>query len=157
MLVTSVLVVGLLPLFESSFRVMTDVTLMEYMDPNNDLLRRLSIEAPGTYQHSIVVGNLAESAAASIGANGLFCRVSTLYHDVGKMVTPQYFTENQQGGVNIHQLLTPTDSTLQVILHMSVRASLSPEKQACLSNLSISSKNTMAPPWRIIFIESNWI
>jgi putative nucleotidyltransferase with HDIG domain len=119
MLFTSVLVVGLLPLFESSFRVMTDVTLMEYMDPNNDLLRRLSIEAPGTYQHSIVVGNLAESAAASIGANGLFCRVSTLYHDVGKMVTPQYFTENQQGGVNIHQLLTPIESAQVIIAHVS--------------------------------------
>lgn len=124
MLFTSVLVVGLLPLFESSFRVMTDVTLMEYMDPNNDLLRRLSIEAPGTYQHSIVVGNLAESAAASIGANGLFCRVSTLYHDVGKMVTPQYFTENQQGGVNIHQLLTPIESAQVIIAHVSEGVSL---------------------------------
>jgi cyclic-di-AMP phosphodiesterase PgpH len=119
MLFTSVLVVGLLPLFESSFRIMTDVTLMEYMDPNNDLLRRLSIEAPGTYQHSIVVGNLAESAATAIGANGLFCRVSTLYHDVGKMVTPQYFTENQHGGVNIHQLLTPIESAQVIIAHVS--------------------------------------
>jgi cyclic-di-AMP phosphodiesterase PgpH len=119
MLLTAVLVVGLLPLFESSFRIMTDVTLMEYMDPNNDLLRRLSIEAPGTYQHSVVVGNLAEAAAAGIGANGLFCRVSTLYHDIGKMVTPQYFTENQQGGVNIHQLLTPQESAQVIIAHVS--------------------------------------
>src|SRR5205085_11442566 len=95
MLMTAVLVVGLLPLLESGFRIMTDVTLMEYMDPNNDLLRRLSIEAPGTYQHSVVVGNLAETAALVIGANGLFCRVATLYHDVGKMATAQYFTENQ--------------------------------------------------------------
>ena len=60
MLLTAVMVVGLLPLFESFFKIMTEVTLMEYMDPNNDLLRRLSIEAPGTYQHSIVVGNLSE-------------------------------------------------------------------------------------------------
>lgn len=119
MLISSILVVGLLPLLESSFRVMTDVTLMEYMDPNNDLLRRLSIEAPGTYQHSIVVGNLAESAAAAIGANGLFCRVSTLYHDIGKIVTPQYFTENQQGEMNIHQLLTPSESAHVIIAHVS--------------------------------------
>lgn len=119
MLLTAILVVGLLPLFESSFRIMTDVTLMEYMDPNNDLLRRLSIEAPGTYQHSVVVGNLSEAAAAAIGANGLFCRVSTLYHDIGKMITPQYFTENQQGGVNIHQLLTPQESAQVIIAHVS--------------------------------------
>lgn len=119
LLLSAILVVGLLPLLESSFRIMTDVTLMEYMDPNNDLLRRLTIEAPGTYQHSIVVGNLAEAAASAIGANGLFCRVSTLYHDVGKLATPQYFTENQQGGVNIHQLLTPKESSQVILAHVS--------------------------------------
>lgn len=119
MLLTAVLVVGLLPLLESSFGIMTDVTLMEYMDPNNDLLRRLSIEAPGTYQHSVVVGNLAEAAALAIDANGLFCRVATLYHDIGKMVTPQYFTENQQGGMNIHQLLTPKESAHVIIAHVT--------------------------------------
>ncbi len=119
MLLTGVLVVGLLPLLESSFRIMTDVSLMEYMDPNSDLLRRLSIEAPGTYQHSVLVGNLAESAAMAIGANGLFCRVATLYHDIGKMTTPLYFTENQQGGFNIHQLLTPKESAQVIIAHVS--------------------------------------
>jgi cyclic-di-AMP phosphodiesterase PgpH len=119
LLLTAILVVGLLPLFESAFRVMTDVTLMEYMDPNNDLLRRLTIEASGTYQHSVVVGNLAEAAASSIGANGLFCRVATLYHDVGKLATPQYFTENQQGGMNIHQLLTPQESAQVILAHVS--------------------------------------
>lgn len=119
MLLTAVLVVGLLPLLESTFRVMTDVSLTEYMDPNNDLLRRLTIEAPGTYQHSVVVGNIAEAAAVAIGANGLFCRVATLYHDVGKMANPQYFTENQQGGMNIHQLLTPRESAEVIIAHVS--------------------------------------
>lgn len=119
MLLTAILVVGLLPLLESTFRIMTDVTLMEYMDPNNDILRRLTIEAAGTYQHSVVVGNLAEAAAIAIGANGLFCRVATLYHDIGKMVTPQYFTENQQGGMNIHQLLTPQESAHVIIAHVS--------------------------------------
>ena len=83
------------------------------------LLRRLTIDAPGTYQHSVVVGNLAEAAAAAIGANGLFCRVATLYHDIGKMVTPQYFTENQQGSMNIHQLLTPQESAQVIIAHVS--------------------------------------
>lgn len=118
MLLTAVLVVGILPLLEAGFGIMTDVTLMEYMDPNNDLLRRLTIEAPGTYQHSVVVGNLAEAAALAIGANGIFCRVATLYHDVGKMATAQYFTENQFGEMNIHQLLTPQESAQVIMSHV---------------------------------------
>ena len=119
MLFTAILVVGLLPLLETGFHVMTDVSLMEYMDPNLEILRRLSIEAPGTYQHSLIVGSIAEAAALSIGANGLFCRVATLFHDVGKMTTAQYFTENQQGMVNIHQLLTPAESAQVIIAHVS--------------------------------------
>jgi len=118
MIVTAILVIGILPLFESLFDVMTDMGLMEYMDPNNELLRRLSVEAPGTYQHSLVVGNLAETAARTIGANDLFCRVSTLYHDIGKLFNPHYFTENQLGGLNIHHLLTPLESTQVVISHV---------------------------------------
>lgn len=118
LLLTAILVVGFLPLFETGFKVMTDVSLMEFMDPNNDLLRRLTIEAPGTYQHSVVVGNLAEAAALAIGGNGLFCRVATLYHDVGKMATSQYFTENQLGEVNIHQLLTPQESAQVIMAHV---------------------------------------
>lgn len=118
MLITAVLVVGLLPIFESAFKILTDITLMEYMDPNHELLRRLTIEAPGTYQHSLILGNIAEQAARSIGANGLFCRVATLYHDVGKMTIAQYFTENQQHGVNIHQLLTPVESAQVIISHV---------------------------------------
>lgn len=116
--ITAVLVVGLLPILESLFHVMTDMTLMEYMDPDHELLRRLSLEAPGTYQHCLVVGNISEAAARSIGANGLFCRVSTLYHDIGKLFNPHYFTENQLGGFNIHQLLTPAESTHVIIAHV---------------------------------------
>ena len=116
--IIAVLIIGLLPLLESLFHVMTDMTLMEYMDPNNELLRRLSVEAPGTYQHCLVVGNLAESASRAIGANGLFCRVATLYHDIGKLFNPHYFTENQLGGFNIHQLLTPLESTQVIIAHV---------------------------------------
>jgi uncharacterized domain HDIG len=119
MVFTAVLVIGLLPLFEAMFQILTDVTLMEYLDPSHPLLKRLSIEAPGTYQHSIVVGILAEAAALSIGSNGLFCRVSTMYHDVGKIATPQYFTENQQGEINIHQLLTPQESAQVIMAHVS--------------------------------------
>ncbi len=119
MIVTAIIVVGLLPIFEATFRIMTDITLMEFMDPSNELLRRLTIEAPGTYQHSIVVGNLSEAAATAIGANGLFCRVATQYHDIGKLANPQYFTENQLGSMDMHQLLTPCESTQVIIAHVS--------------------------------------
>ncbi len=98
---------------------MTDITLMEFMNPSNELLKRLTIEAPGTYQHSMVVGHLSEAAASSIGANELFCRVATHYHDIGKLLNPQYFTENQLGGVDMHQLLTPIESIQVIIAHVS--------------------------------------
>ncbi len=116
---TAVLVVGLLPMLESLFGVLTDMTLMEYMDPNSELLRRFAMEVPGTYQHSLVLGNLAETCASSIGANGLFCRAATLYHDIGKMNNPQFYTENQQGALNIHQLLTPLESAQVIISHVT--------------------------------------
>ncbi len=116
--VTAILAVSLLPVLESLFHVMTDMTLMEYMDPDHELLRRLSLEAPGTYQHCLVVGNISEAAARAIGANGLFCRVATLYHDIGKLFNPHYFTENQLGGFNIHQLLTPSESTHVIVAHV---------------------------------------
>jgi cyclic-di-AMP phosphodiesterase PgpH len=121
---TAIVVVGLLPLFEIIFNIVTDMTLMEFMDPNSELLRRLSLEAPGTYQHSLVVGNIAEVAARSIGANDLFCRVAALYHDIGKLFNPHYFTENQLGGFNIHQLLTPLESTHVIIAHVAEGESL---------------------------------
>lgn len=118
MTIIAIVVVGLLPILESLFNVMTDITLMEYMDPNNELLRRLTLEMPGTYQHSLVLGNLAETAAQAIGANALLCRVATLYHDVGKLHNAHFFTENQQAGVNIHQLLTPLESAQVIISHV---------------------------------------
>lgn len=119
MLLTAVFVVGVLPLFESSFQILTDINLMEYMDPNHELLKRLMVEAPGTYQHSIIMGGISEAAAQAIGCNGLFCRVATLYHDIGKVSIAQYFTENQQSGMNIHQLLTPLESAKVIVSHVS--------------------------------------
>lgn len=115
----AVLVVGLLPALEMMFGILTDMTLMEYTDPGNDLLRRFAVEVPGTYQHSLVLGHLAEICAQSIGANGLFCRAATLYHDIGKMNNPQFYTENQQDAVNIHQLLTPVESAQVIISHVT--------------------------------------
>ncbi|MBS0615800.1 MAG: HDIG domain-containing protein [Verrucomicrobia bacterium] len=115
---TGLLVVGLLPILESTFDIVNDMTLMEFADPNHPLLRRLSLDAPGTYQHSLVVGVIAEAAAQAIGANGLFCRVAALYHDVGKLVNPHYFIENQ-GEVNIHNILTPLESAQVIMAHVT--------------------------------------
>lgn len=117
-IINAVLVVGILPVLEYLFNVMTDITLLEYMDPGSELLKRMTLEIPGTYQHSLVLGNIAESVATAIQANGLFCRVATLYHDIGKLNNPHYFTENQQSGVNIHQLLTPQESAQVIISHV---------------------------------------
>ena len=118
MLVTSIVVIGLLPIFESLFHVLTDINLMEYMNSNNPLLKRLMQEAPGTYQHSLLLGSLSEAAATAIGCDGLFCRVATLYHDIGKICIAHYFSENQDVGMNIHQLLTPAESAKVIVSHV---------------------------------------
>lgn len=115
---SAILVIGVLPILEAAFGIITDMMLIEYVDPNHPLLRRLSVEAPGTYQHSLVVAAISEEAALSIGANGLFCRVATLYHDIGKLSNPHYFTENQFTGLNIHQLLTPLESAQVIVAHV---------------------------------------
>ncbi len=119
LMLSAVLVVGLLPILETLFHVLTDMTLMEYMDSNNFLLQKMAVEVPGTYQHCLVLANLAESCATAVGANGLFCRVATLYHDIGKIANPQFYTENQQASVNIHQLLTPYESAQVIISHVT--------------------------------------
>lgn len=119
LIATAVLVVGLLPALESLFGVLTDMTLMEYMDPSSELLTKFAMEVPGTYQHSLVLGNLSETCAQAIGANGLFCRTATLYHDIGKLNNPQFYTENQGGAVNMHQLLTPLESAQVIISHVT--------------------------------------
>jgi len=119
LMVTAILVIGILPALESVFGILTDMSLVEYMDPNSELLRDFAATVPGTYQHSLVLGNLSESCARAIGANGLFCRAVTLYHDIGKMNNPQFYTENQQNLVNVHQLLTPIESAQVIVSHVA--------------------------------------
>jgi putative nucleotidyltransferase with HDIG domain len=109
---------GFLPLFEGYTRITTDQTLLELADANRPLLRRLSMEAPGTYAHSINVANLAEAAAGAIGANALLTRVGVYYHDVGKIGRPHYFIENQPGGRNPHDKLKPATSAQVVRNHV---------------------------------------
>lgn len=118
MLLGCLAILFILPFLERIFKVTTNMTLTDFLDPNHELLRRLMIEAPGTYQHSLLVGHLAEYAARAIGANDLFCRAASLYHDVGKVYNPQYFTENQLGGFNIHRLLTPKESAQVIMAHV---------------------------------------
>ena len=110
---------GFLSLFEWYTGITTDQTLLEWADPNRPLLGRLSREAPGTYAHTIGVANLSEAAAGAIGANGLLCRVGAYYHDVGKMVKPQYFIENQPSGRNPHDKLKPATSAAIVREHVT--------------------------------------
>jgi putative nucleotidyltransferase with HDIG domain len=113
-----ILTIGLLPLFETTFRLTTDITLLELSDLNRPLLKRLAIEAPGTYHHSIMIGTLAEEAAKSISANSLLARVGSYYHDIGKMLKPEYFVENQTGGHNKHENLAPSMSALILEAHV---------------------------------------
>ena len=112
------LVSVLLPFLERGFDIQTDISLLELSDANHPLLKELVQRAPGTYNHSINVASISEAAAEKIGANGLLCRVAAYFHDVGKLRKPDYFIENQAGGVNKHDDLTPTMSTLVIIAHV---------------------------------------
>jgi putative nucleotidyltransferase with HDIG domain len=118
-LASGFLMLGTLPFIEKAFRITTSMTLLELADASHPLLRRLAIEAPGTYSHSLQVATLAEAAAEAIGANSLLCRVSAYYHDVGKINKPDYFVENQQQGQqNRHINLTPSVSFLIIKGHV---------------------------------------
>ncbi len=113
----SLIVSGLLPALESIFVVTTDISWLELSDLNHKLMKRLQLEAPGTFHHSLVVASLAESAAESIGANAPMCRVCSYFHDIGKLKKPEYFIENQ-GDENPHDSITPTMSALVIIAHV---------------------------------------
>jgi cyclic-di-AMP phosphodiesterase PgpH len=117
-ILTATLVGGALPILENLFQITTDISWLEASDLNHPLLRRMTIEAPGTYHHSLVVANLAEAAAEAIGANATLCRVCAYFHDVGKLVKPEYFTENMSFERNPHDDLAPTMSALIIIAHV---------------------------------------
>jgi putative nucleotidyltransferase with HDIG domain len=121
---SALLAMGFLWVFEMFTGITTVQTLLEWADPTRPLLRRLAMEAPGTYAHSINVANLAEAAATRIDANGLLCRVGVLYHDVGKMLKPHYFVENQPDGRNPHDKLKPETSAAIVLEHVTEGARL---------------------------------
>ncbi|MCZ8511177.1 HDIG domain-containing protein [Paenibacillus filicis] len=116
-LLTAVFVIGLLPFFEMAFGILSPLKLVELSNPNHPLLRKLLTETPGTYHHSIMVGNLSEAAAEAIGADGLLCRVGAYYHDIGKTKRPSYFIENQSGMENPHDRIDPALSKSIIVAH----------------------------------------
>ena len=117
-LMSAFVVSGVLPFIERLFRMATSLTLLEWRDPTRPLLQLLAREAPGTYNHSLVLGTLAEAACEQLGANGLLAQVGALYHDVGKIHRAEYFTENQEGRISRHDNLAPTMSLLIILGHV---------------------------------------
>ena len=116
--IVSIIVSVTLPFFETLFDIATDIKLLELLDPNQPLLKELVYKSPGTYHHSIVIGNLAEAAAEAIGENPLLARVGAYYHDVGKVRKPEYFIENQRIAENKHDRLMPSMSSLIIASHV---------------------------------------
>ena len=122
-----ILTYGLIGILEVSFGITTNLTLIELLDFQQPLLKRLQKEANGTFNHCVVVGNLAEACADAIGANSLLCRVGAYYHDIGKMLRPEYYIENQYGGENKHDKLTPVMSAKIIKSHVSDGLTLAKE------------------------------
>lgn len=134
---SAVLAIGLLPYLESAFGLTTAVTLLELSDPGRPLLRKLLMETPGTYHHSIIVGNLAEAAAEAIRADPLLCRVAAFYHDIGKMKRPYFFVENQLTGENPHNKISPNLSALIVRSHVKDGVEMAREEKLPLPIVDI--------------------
>ena len=128
-LVSAGLTFFLLPVAEAVTHITTDLTLLELSDPSRPLLRRLSLEAPGTYAHSVAMANLVEAACNRIGANGLLGRVGCYYHDIGKVKNPLYFVENQIPGNNPHDRLKPVQSAQIIKAHVIDGLALAAEAQ----------------------------
>jgi len=127
--IAGILTGGIAPLMEMSFGYTTDSTLLELANLDQPLLRRLMLEAPGTYHHSVIVGSMVEAAASEIGANPLLAKVCGYYHDIGKLKNPLYFIENQKDGKNIHNKLAPSMSCLILISHVKNGVELARERK----------------------------
>lgn len=117
-MLSAVFAIGLLPFIETSFSITTSIRLLELANPNQIPLKRLLLEAPGTYHHSIMVGNLAEAAAETVGADPVLCRVGSYYHDLGKLSRPYFFIENQFQGNNPHDKIPPSLSSMILTAHV---------------------------------------
>ncbi len=136
-----ILATGLTPLAEMLFGYTTDIKLLELATMDQPLLRELMVEAPGTYHHSIIVGNMVEAAAKSIGANSLLAKVAAYYHDIGKIKKPLYFIENQFEGANRHEKLAPSMSALILISHVKDGTELAREQHLGKEIINIISQH----------------
>ena len=116
--VVGIFIQAFLPIIEQAFGIATSMTLLDHSDANQPLLKKLAMDAPGTFSHSLLIGSIAETAAESIGANGLLCRVGAYYHDIGKINKPAYFVENQMGSASRHDQLSPAMSQLVIVGHV---------------------------------------
>jgi cyclic-di-AMP phosphodiesterase PgpH len=128
-LISPVLTYGLLIFFERSFKVTTDLTLLELSNFDRPLLKELARKAPGTFNHSMTMGTMVEAAAEKIGANPLLARIGAYYHDVGKTISPQNFVENQLNNQNIHENLTPEESVSMIVQHVKEGIELAKEQK----------------------------
>lgn len=128
-LISGMLTIAFLPYFEKTFNILTIFKLLELGDLSHPLLKKISVEAPGTFQHSVMVATLSENAATSIGANAVFCRVASYYHDLGKTKRPKFYIENQQNGENPHNKISPFMSTLIITSHTKDGAEMAKEYQ----------------------------
>jgi len=119
-IISSIIVIGTLPFFEYLFKTVTNISLLELADFNHPLLQRMTLEAPGTYHHSLIVGNLSDAACQAVGANALLARIGAYYHDIGKLSKPEYFSENQNLNLNQnkHDTLSPSMSKIVIINHI---------------------------------------
>jgi putative nucleotidyltransferase with HDIG domain len=117
-IVAGIVTAGIAPIFEIAFGYTTDITLLELANLERPIIRQLMIEAPGTYHHSVIVGNMVEAAAAEIGANPLLAKACGYYHDIGKIKKPLYFIENQKNGKNRHDKLAPSMSKHILVAHV---------------------------------------
>ncbi|UCH85003.1 MAG: HDIG domain-containing protein [Candidatus Latescibacterota bacterium] len=128
-LATSLAVMFLLPIFENIFNLTTRFTLLELTDLNKPILKRINLEAPGTYHHSMLLGNLVDAVATEINADALKARVMAYYHDMGKIFKPEYYVENQEAGLNPHEKITPQMSSLILLSHVKDGVELAREEK----------------------------
>lgn len=117
-ILSSLIVIAVLPVFEFLFNTITNINLLELADFNHEALNKLMLEAPGTYHHSLIVGNLSEAACRAVGANALLARIGAYYHDIGKLNKPEYFSENQSLITSKHDELAPSMSKLIIMKHV---------------------------------------
>jgi putative nucleotidyltransferase with HDIG domain len=139
-MLSTIFTIGTLPFFESTFNIITPLKLLELANPNQPLMKKLLMEAPGTYHHSLMVGNLAESAAEAINSNALLARVGAYYHDVGKLKRPNFFKENQLSD-NPHDRMTPNLSTLVITSHTTDGAEIAEKYKVPLAVRNIISQH----------------